>query len=156
MFDLLNPKKMAKKWLKSKIPQLKKDFEAIIESMLMQVAEAHQKNPYELVLIISVMEGKATARVFEADGKTLIDKMDIGAMVEAIFQQQLQVVPEQLQDLAKEQIGEQKIEDVVISNLKDRSIIIHYNEDDNFVFVQVTKTGTENIDLDIFFNSLEF
>lgn len=153
--NLLSPEVQVQKILKRQLPQIKKDLSVIIDDLLLQAADQCQANPFELVLIISKQQNKAIASVFNRQKESLIS-MDIGALLKEKFFEQLSVVPAVIKDLVLEKLEGQDVTEVIVKALRGKRLLIHYDKQDELVFVEVTKDSKKVIDLDEFFNTFEF
>ena len=155
MLEALNPKKQLKRLFKKQLPKLKKDLFAIIDDLILQVADQNEANPYELILVLSKDKNKAIARVFTQDN-VLMAQTDAGEIMRNLLLQQLTVLPSFLKDYIFEQLAGEDVAQIMVDALEYSTLLIHYTDNEKLVFVEI-RQGEQNIlDLDDFFNNLEF
>jgi len=152
--DLLSPEAQFKKMFKKRLPHLKGELCAVIESLLLQVADNTESNPFELVLILSKSKDLALGRVFNAEKKCL-EKMDAGKIIKDLLSNTLNSFPEIVKDFALEKLEGEDVEQMIVESLQGRSLLIHYGENEELIFAEVTKKGKELLDVDEFISTLE-
>lgn len=154
---MLNPKVLVKKMIKKRLPAFKKEFEKFVEQLLGEIAERHETNQFNLVVVLSVIQNVATARVFhETDNKKVLESINIGEMIEAMFNENLNVVPEELAELAEEHLDGISPKEIIINELKKGNLVIHFNEDCDLCYIKIVDKKQEKIELEDYFNNLEF
>lgn len=145
---------MLKTLLKMNLPTLQKNLEAIIEDLLTDVADQNELNPFDLRLILTKVENQAIGKVY-TPANTCIHTLDAAKLLEDLFYLQLEVVPGMLKSMVLKQVQNINIQEFIIEHLNGMSLMIRYNEDCQLQLFKITTAGTESIDIDEFFGSLE-
>lgn len=127
----------------------------MIDDLFLEIADACEANPFELVLILSKRQEQAVGSIFNREKSCLIE-MDAGALLKDLFLRQLQVVPEGIKGLVESKLEGRDVAAIVAKALKGRRLLIHYGSDDELIVIEVTKNKKKRIDLDEFFDTLEF
>lgn len=152
--SLLNPERYLKKFIQSRIPQLRVDLNKMIEELLENIADREECNPFELALILSKRDKLALGRVVDAQKKTL-QEMDAGAIIQDLFLRQIAGLPDYVKEMVVEKLGDEDVNGMVADALTNCSLIIKYDEDCELMFIEVTQEGAEVLDLDNFFKNLK-
>ena len=136
--------------------RLKKDLETILEQIIGQVADAHELNPFDLVLSLSAQGDQAIATVFTKKKVSLHD-FDAGDMIEDLLEKQLALLPALVQKLFWERVGNAKIREEVRDSLRDNgAIFVRYDANYQFQYYQQQTGKMKRIDMDAFFANLTF
>jgi hypothetical protein len=151
----VNPKAKIKAEFKKRLPQIKDDLNLMLDDLFMQVAEQNQSNPFELALILHKKESMAVGSFFSAEQKE-IAKIDAGALIQELFMRQLSVIPEMFKEAVLSELGTENVSPMILKALKGKRLLIRYDENEEFCFVEVTKNGNKTIDLNEFLNTFEF
>lgn len=153
--DLLSPEVQLKKYWKRQRPKLKDDLSAMMDDLFLQAADQCEENPFELILILSKQKGQAIATVYNRQKSALIS-MDAGQLLQSKFLEHLDMVPTALKNIILEKLEGQDIASNIVEVLKGKRILIHYDKNEAFVFVEVTKQGKKIIDINTFLDNFEF
>ena len=145
---------MLKTLLKMNLPTLQKNLEAIIEDLLTDVADRNELNPFDIRMILTKVENQAHGKVYTPDN-TCIHTLDAAKLLADLFYLQLEVVPGMLKSMVLKQVQNINIQEFIIEHLNGMSLMIRYNEDCQLQLFKITTAGTESIDIDEFFGSLE-
>lgn len=146
---------MFKQILKTQIPTLKKDLNLTIENILNDVANEEELNPFELSLTLSKEDEKAIGKVFDEELQC-IHQLDAGLLIEELFKKQLEVIPAMFKDWVLEKLGGENVNDMVLDLLKEESILIRYDKTYKLEYLKINAGNIHPIDMDDFFNNLEF
>lgn len=152
--DKLNPKAQFKKLFFKRLPQIREDLSMMLDCLFLEVADKNECNPFETTLVLLKMKNQAVGKFFS--NKKEVGAFDAGALIQDLFKKQLETMPEIVKGYVLDELGTEDTTKMVLKALKSRRLLIHYGEDDEFVFVEVTKKGKKVIDLDDFFNTFEF
>jgi hypothetical protein len=152
--DKLNPKAQFKKQFFKRLPQIREDLSMMLDSLFLEVADKNECNPFETTLVLLKMKNQAVGKFFS--NKKEVGAFDAGALIQELFKKQLETMPEIVKGYVLDELGTEDTTRMVLKALKNRRLLIHYGEDDEFVFVEITKKGQKVIDLDDFFNTFEF
>ncbi|WP_052596250.1 hypothetical protein [Aureispira sp. CCB-QB1] len=155
IFDKLDPKAQFKKLFFKRLPQIREDLSMMLDSLFLETADKHQCNPFETSLVLLRMQNKAVGKFFDHHKKE-VGAFDAGALIQELFKKQLETMPEIVKGYVLDELGTEDTTKMILKALKNRRLLIHYGEGDEFVFVEVTKKGNKVIDLDEFFNTFEF
>ncbi|WP_052595746.1 hypothetical protein [Aureispira sp. CCB-QB1] len=155
ILDQLNPKAQFKKLFFKRLPQIREDLSMMLDALFLEMADKHQCNPFEMTLLLLKMKQQAVGKFFDGN-KNEIGAFDAGALIQELFIKQLATMPEMIKGYVLDELGTEDTTKMVLKALKSRRLLIHYGEDDEFVFVEVTKKGNKVIDLDDFFNTFDF
>lgn len=136
------------------LPTLQKNLEAIIEDLLTDVADQNELNPFDLRLILTKIENQAIGKVYTLEN-TCIHTLDAAKLLEDLFYLQLEVVPGMFKSMVLKQVANVNIQAFIIEHLNEMSLMIRYNEDCQLQLFKITSEGTESIDIDEFFGTLE-
>ena len=153
--NILSPERYFKRFMKSRIPQLRADLSKMIEALLLNIADEEECNPFELALILSKRDNLALGRVVNAERK-ILREMDAGAIIQDLFLRQIAALPEAIKEMVVAKLGDEDVNVMTTNSLTNRSLVIKYNQDYELMFVEVTKEGSKILDLDKFFNNLKF
>jgi hypothetical protein len=153
--DQLNPKAQFKKLFFKRLPQIREDLSMMLDSLFLEVADKNEGNPFETTLILLKMKNQAVGKFFDGNKKE-VGAFDAGALIQDLFKKQLETMPEIVKGYVLDELGTEDTTKMVLKALKNRRLLIHYDSDDEFVFVEVTKKERKVIDLDDFFNTFEF
>ena len=145
---------MLKTLLKMNLPTLQKNLEAIIEDLLTEIADKNELNPFDLRLILSKIENQAIGKIYTPEN-TCIHTLDAAKLLEDLFHLQLEVVPGPLKSLVLKQVENVNIQEFIIEHLNGMGLMIRYNEDCQLQLFKITSAGTEPIDINEFFGTLE-
>jgi len=145
---------MLKTFLKMNLPTLQKNLEAIIEDLLTEIADQNELNPFDLRLILTKIENQAIGKVYTLEN-TCIHTLDAAKLLEDLFYLQLEVVPGMFKSMVLKQVANVNIQAFIIEHLNEMSLMIRYNEDCQLQLFKITSEGTESIDIDEFFGTLE-
>jgi hypothetical protein len=151
----VNPKARIKAEFMKRLPHIKDDLYLMLDDLFMQVAEQNKCNPFELVLILHKKDKLAIGSFFSANQKE-VSKIDAGALIQELFMRQLSVIPEALREAVFSELGTNNVSSMILKALKGKRLLIRYDENDEFSFVEVTKSGSETIDINDFLNTLDF
>lgn len=151
----VNPKEKIKEEFLSRLPQIKDDLDLMLDDLFMQVAEQNEANPFELVLILHKKEKVAMGSFFSEDKKEL-GNIDAGALIQDLFFRQMSVIPEVFREAVLSELGTENVNPMVLKALKGKRLLIRYDDNEDFSFVEVTKQGSKVIDLNEFLDTFEF
>lgn len=126
-----------------------------MESLLLQVADEKELNPFELVLIISRQKTQVLARIFDQN-KTLQAQLDAGKIIQDLFFSQLALFPEQAKDFVIKDLGGDKLQTFLLDALKEKSFLIHYGTNDKLQTVEITKTSKKIVNIDELLKQFKF
>jgi hypothetical protein len=154
ILDRLNPKAQFKKLFFKRLPQIREDLSMMLDGLFMEVADKNECNPFETTLVLLKMKNQAVGKFFSHNKE--VGAFDAGALIQELFKKQLETMPEIVKGYVLDELGTEDTTKMVLKALKNKRLLIHYGEDDEFVFVEVTKKGQKVIDLDDFFNTFEF
>lgn len=155
ILDQLNPKEQFKKYFFKRLPQIRADLSMMLDSLFLEMADKEKANPYEMRLLLLKQQQKAVGKFFDTNKKE-IGAFDAGALIQELFVKQLDSMPSLIKGYVIQELGTEDTTKVLLKALKNRRLLIHYGQDDEFVFVEVTKKESKVIDLDDFFNTFEF
>ncbi|MBL4861456.1 MAG: hypothetical protein JKY09_00350 [Crocinitomicaceae bacterium] len=154
LLERLNPKSQFKKLFFKRLPQIREDLSMMLDRLFLEVADKNECNPFETTLVLFKMKNYAVGKFFS--NKKEVGAFDAGGLIQELFKKQLETMPEIVKDYVLDELGTADTTKMVLKALKNRRLLIHYGEDDEFVFVEVTKKGSKVIDLNDFFNTFEF
>jgi len=126
----------------------------MLDGLFLEVADKNECNPFETTLVLLKLKNQAVGKFFSNNKE--VGAFDAGDLSQEIFKKQLETMPEIVKGYVLDELGTEDTTKMVLKALKNRRLLIHYGEDDEFVFVEVTKKGQKVIDLDDFFNTFEF
>lgn len=156
----INPKEQIKKQMLARLPHVKEDLNLMLDDLFLQVAEQKKMNPFELILIIHKTKtpehGTLAIGSFFSANKKEVGKINAGALIQDLFLKQISVLPETLKGVVFEELGTQNVYNVVLKALKGKRLLIRYDKNDEFEFVEVTKTANNIIDVNEFIDTFEF
>ena len=133
----------------------KKDVNLMIENIFDEIANKHQKNPFKLSLTLSKVDEIAIGEMFDENDEKL-EQIDAGALIENLFKQQLQVIPQKFHAAILKQLGGDDPNKIVVDLLQDESMVISYDEKFKLVYFKVNESGLHPIDVDYFFENMKF
>lgn len=82
--------------------------------------------------------------------------MDAGALLAAKFYEQLEVLPATVKGLVIDKLEGQEVTQIIAKALTGKRLFIHYGENEELLFFEVSKKGKKQIDVDEFLNTFEF
>lgn len=136
---------------------IRKDLNKMIENIFEEIAEEKECNPFEMRLCLSNIGGVAVAEMYDA-GSNQLGKMDGGALIEDLFKKNLKFIPEKHHKTVFDKLGGdgKDIKGMVAEMLEDESLLIRYDEDFKLVYFKVNEEGMHPIDMDYFFENMNF
>lgn len=146
---------MLKTFLKSQVPNLQKDLNIILEDILNDVANEQELTPFELSLTLLKKDSKAIGQVFDKE-QNCLHQLDAGALIEDLFKKQLDMIPEFFKKKILGRLGGDNVNDMVLGMLKEESILVRFNKAYLLEYFQVNIEGIHPINMDEFFDNLEF
>lgn len=159
ILEKLNPKNQAKKQFKQlffkRLPQIREDLSLMLDSMFLDMADQNKTNPFTIKLLL-LRRGKEAIGVFFNEKGKEIGAFDAAALIQSLFKTQLDSMPEMIKGYVLDELGTEDTTKMVVKALTKRRLLIHYDENEQFAFVEVTKKDKKVIDLDEFFNTFDF
>lgn len=151
----LDPKAHFKKMFFDRLPAIKEDLNVLLDDLFSQAAEYSKVSPFSLSLVL-VKNGDKADGIFFNEDKQMLSTIDAGQLIQDNFLKQLSVFPEEAVQFAMGELGGDDAKSIVANALKKRKLLIQYGENDDYVYTEITREGTQVIDLDEFFNDFEF
>lgn len=151
----VNPKEQIKAEFKKQLPTIKKDLDLMLDDLFMQVAEANESNPFELILILHKKKEIAVGSFFTGDKKE-VGTINAGELIQELFLRQMSIIPEVFREAVLSELGTEKITPIILESLRGKRLVIRYDENEEFSFVEVTKKSSKIIDVKEFLDTFEF
>ena len=139
--------------LRERAPKLAQDISRSFEALLDDTSEIHQLPPYELYISVYRVEDEALVEVYSKGGEVL-RTLDAKELLEQILATQLDQYNIILQQAIKWMLGDEKMSAQILEVLRQGSLKIQYNDEDELDFYTVREGTEELIDIQEFFTTL--
>lgn len=134
-------------------PKLKAELERILHQLFEELAE--EQNPFQLVLRLSKQDQNALGQLLTKSKRVLKD-FDAGALIQELFEQQIQQVSPMIRGAILKKLGGSKVEQEVIKGLEQGALLVRYDKNFTLQYYQEQDNTLRLIDIDTFFENLQF
>jgi hypothetical protein len=141
--------------LKGQAVRLEQDLMGMVTDLIDTVSREKDVSPYGLSLLFKVTEDKLIGQVITKESKELYC-FHAGAMFTHLLEEQMKVAPAILKNQIIKQLEGEQLEELLVSMLQKDCLLIRYNTSEKLEIYQITATNSELINLQDFFENIEW